>query len=145
QPARPAAAGWRRTRRCPPSRPAFRSTEREDVAQRSEAELAQQTANLRFGAAEPHVVRAETAPSLRAEAWLVGIDLPRMDVEDRGLPVTPVHAPHAPGEVAVREHAQEAAAAERKVPPENARRADRELEERPAGVGADHVRKARHV
>src|SRR5439155_16191047 len=74
-----------RRRRLSPRRTS--SAETEHVADRREAEVAKHAVELRFGAAEPDVVGAEAAAAGGPHARLLGIDFPRVDEDDRGLPL----------------------------------------------------------
>src|SRR5207249_6544212 len=117
------------------------SAETEHVPDRREAEVAKHAAELRFGAAEPDVVGAEAAAAGGPHARLLGIDLPRMDEDDRGLPLA-VDASHAPAHVPVREHAQPTAAAEGQVAAGEPCGGDRELPEPSAVPAMDDVGEA---
>src|SRR3546814_20027098 len=76
-----------------------------------------------------HVVAKARAEGQAADARLAGVDLPGMEIEDRGLPVFPRDAAQGPARDAVGQQAEVAAATTRQVAAAQAERGDRPLDE----------------
>src|SRR3546814_15480331 len=72
-----------------------------------------------------HVVAKARAEGQAADARLAGVDLPGMEIEDRGLPVFPRDAAQGPARDAVGQQADVADPTTRPVAAAQAKRADR--------------------
>ncbi len=115
---------------------------RAEVTHGREPEVAEQSPELRLGAREIDVVAAESTLARGLDARLLRVELPWVNVHQRGLSLGAIHASHAPLHVEVRQEAQVPAAAEGEVAAEQGRRRDGELHQLLPVALPDHVRKA---
>jgi hypothetical protein len=94
---------------------------RQDLANRAEAEIIQQSPEPFFRLFEIPIVSELRKPTT-GEARLLRIDLPGMQVKDSRLALAPVQAVDASARPSIREQPEVAAAADRKVQPTDANR-----------------------
>src|SRR5439155_1172145 len=91
-------------------------------------EVLQQQPQPGGGALQVHVMTKARLRVHAAHAGLLGIELPWMEVKNRGLLVAEVHAPEQPAGYRIRHQAKVPSTSRRQVGAKQSRRGDRDLE-----------------